>query len=125
MISLWGADDYARSMSDVSRALVTSAANATKIVSQLEAEGLVERASSDHDKRSIIARLTPNGAKLMASVAPGQVARVEAAMDTVPGWVCEALIEYLGHVREGFQSAPSRSPDMPSLKPKSRFKVRK
>lgn len=114
LITLWGADGLARPMSDIGRALVTSPANATKLVAQLEAAGLIRREDDPGDRRGVLARLTPEGERRIEEIAPGQVARVEEAMRAIPAWGCGALIDLLGGVREGFDRAAADGRDIPA-----------
>jgi DNA-binding MarR family transcriptional regulator len=46
-------------MSELSRLLLVSNGNSTAIVDGLEKDGLVRRASSESDRRTVIASLTP------------------------------------------------------------------
>jgi len=61
LILLWGAEGRARPLSHISRALVCSSAHATKVVNQLVRAGLVSREGDPGDRRTVLARLTPEG----------------------------------------------------------------
>ena len=48
-------------MGELSRMLLVSNGNATAVVDRLEADGLVRRAPSDSDRRTVFVALTPEG----------------------------------------------------------------
>jgi DNA-binding MarR family transcriptional regulator len=48
-------------MGELASAMITSAANVTRVAQALEKRGLVERGRADHSDREVIARLTPAG----------------------------------------------------------------
>jgi len=51
-------------MSALAEALSCDASNVTGIVDRLEARGLIERKSADHDRRVKMLAVTPKGARL-------------------------------------------------------------
>jgi DNA-binding MarR family transcriptional regulator len=76
-------------MGALSRALLVSSGNVTQIVQKLVADGLVELAPSPTDRRSSIARLTPQG-----------VAHFTALADAHHAWIDELLAGVDPELRE-------------------------
>jgi DNA-binding MarR family transcriptional regulator len=56
-------------MSEISRRMMVTGGNITRIVDQLVHEGLVVRETSPGDRRSFTVRLTPSGRRAFASMA--------------------------------------------------------
>lgn len=56
---------------DVSKKLIVSASNMTKLFDKLEKEGLVTRTGLEGDKRVNMTKITAKGAKLLDEVWPG------------------------------------------------------
>ena len=65
-------------MTELSRMLLVSNGNATAVVDRLEAEGLVRRAASAHDRRAVEVALTAEGAARFEGLAADHEARVNA-----------------------------------------------
>ena len=57
-------------MSEVSRMLLVSNGNATAVVDRLEKDGLVKRASSETDRRTVYVTLTPEGVNFVSASRP-------------------------------------------------------
>ena len=78
-------------MSEVGRAMGTSASTATGIVDRLAERGLVERVRSEHDRRAVTVQLTPAGHGTLEQIAALTNRRMrellqrltEAELDTV------------------------------------------
>jgi DNA-binding MarR family transcriptional regulator len=64
---------------DLRERIGTSKANATEVVSTLEARGLVQRTRMPHDRRAAIVALTDLGAEVVDRLAPEHRARIEGA----------------------------------------------
>ncbi|MGH7727808.1 MAG: MarR family winged helix-turn-helix transcriptional regulator [Vulcanimicrobiaceae bacterium] len=56
--------ERSRSMSEIAETIACDASSATAIVDRLEARGLVERRSAEHDRRVKTVVLTPRGEEL-------------------------------------------------------------
>ena len=63
----------------LARTILTSPGNLTTVLDKLEARGLLRRRRDHHDRRVVLARLTPDGEALVAELMPRHVARVVAA----------------------------------------------
>ncbi|WP_166998839.1 MarR family winged helix-turn-helix transcriptional regulator [Paramicrobacterium fandaimingii] len=63
-------------MSDLADVIVASKNGLTYQAAQLERRGLIARRSSESDARSVLIRLEPAGAELLAEVFPGHIALV-------------------------------------------------
>lgn len=70
-------------MSELSRLLLVSNGNSTAIVDGLEKDGLVRRASSESDRRTVIASLTPKGLSWFEGLACEHEAEVSGLLDTL------------------------------------------
>ncbi|MCB1377370.1 MAG: MarR family transcriptional regulator [Alphaproteobacteria bacterium] len=88
-------------MSELSRMLLVSNGNATAVVDRLEQDGLVERKSSDADRRSVYVSLTPKGLErfeVLAAAHESEVSRLFAAM---PDTDVDALTTLLKRIAKG------------------------
>lgn len=86
-------------MSGLADALVASRSGLTYQVAQLEGRGLVERAASAVDERSVVATITADGHAALDRVMPGHVALVRAAfLDRTDPAGLRAVREVLGRV---------------------------
>ncbi len=74
---LFVSDDNQLSLRDIAREMGVSAPYVTKLLDDFEDEGLVERVSSQLDRRVVFARLTPEGKVRCATIVPGFVAFIE------------------------------------------------
>jgi DNA-binding MarR family transcriptional regulator len=104
-----GAGGKAR-MTDVADRLVHSRSGLTYQVAQLVDAGLVAKAPSPDDERSVMVFLTPQGRDVLARVMAGHIQVVQRLLlaplsdDDVTG-----LREVLGRVREHMRAVPPRS----------------
>lgn len=64
-------------MSELGRQAVVSRERVSRIVTELEREGLVERRANPDDKRSSFAAITPEGRRRLRAAAPVYLAAVE------------------------------------------------
>jgi DNA-binding MarR family transcriptional regulator len=83
MAALWRRRDGV-TMSELSRMLLVSNGNATAVVDRLEADGLVRRAQSDTDRRTVFVTLTDEGARRFEGLAAGHEAEVDRFFATLP-----------------------------------------
>ncbi|NNG17094.1 MAG: MarR family transcriptional regulator [Gemmatimonadales bacterium] len=67
-------------LGEVQRSLSVSSGGVTFLVDRLEEKGLVERRSSQQDRRSKHAALTDKGEELMAEVLPAHAERIRESM---------------------------------------------
>lgn len=73
---LMKAPDGAARMGDLAKAVVLMPGRVTQQVRRLEAQGLLRRTTSERDRRSVIAQITPTGRS-----------RLRSALRTYAGWV--------------------------------------
>jgi len=78
-------------MSELSRMLLVSNGNATAVVDRLEADGLVRRAQSEADRRTVFVALTPEG----LAIFEGLAAEHEAEVDRLFSGLSEADLDTL------------------------------
>jgi len=99
-----------RSMTYLADRLVHSKSGLTYQVGQLEQAGLVGRAPSPDDDRSVNATLTADGAALLERVLPGHVAMVrDAFVDALDARDREELTRLLDVVAHHLRARPPRS----------------
>lgn len=70
--------DGPMTMGELSRQLLVSNGNTTTVIQRLEADGLVERTSPEHDRRVIRVTLTPSGRRYFTRLAADHERRVDA-----------------------------------------------
>ncbi len=70
LLSLFAVGDGAASPSDLCAGLAQSPANMTRIGDSLVARGLITRVLSDHDRRRMDIKITPQGEQLVREVLP-------------------------------------------------------
>jgi DNA-binding MarR family transcriptional regulator len=64
-------------MTELGRQAVVSRERVSRVVTELEREGLMERRANPDDKRSWFAAITPEGRKRLRSAAPSYLAAVQ------------------------------------------------
>lgn len=102
--------DGNRRMTDVADRLVHSRSGLTYQVTQLAEAGLVAKATSPEDERSVVLSLTPAGHALLGRVLPGHVEIVQRLlMAPLSDQDLAALTDVLGRVREHMRTVPPRS----------------
>jgi DNA-binding MarR family transcriptional regulator len=67
LVSLALAPDGQLSLAELAKALLVAPTRLTYIVDRLERRGTLERRPHDHDRRSVVARITPEGRALVAA----------------------------------------------------------
>ena len=77
LLVLNAAPDRRLRMSDLGARAVLSREQISRVVSELEREGLVERRPNPDDKRSSFAMITPAGRKRLRAAAPTYLAAIE------------------------------------------------
>ncbi|WP_217243232.1 MarR family winged helix-turn-helix transcriptional regulator [Streptomyces sp. AC555_RSS877] len=97
-------------MTDLADGVVYSRSGLTYQVDLLQKEGLVVRAPSPDDERSITVTLTDAGRELLAKVLPGHIEVVSGLLfEPLSRDDVEALAGLLAPVRDHMRSMPSRS----------------
>ncbi len=87
-------------MSDLSAKLRVSNGNVTGIVDRLVADGLVERAAVDGDRRAMRVRLTGPGIARFAEMAAEHEAWVDGVLHKLDAEELDTLIELLSRISE-------------------------
>jgi DNA-binding MarR family transcriptional regulator len=102
--------DGRHSMTDIADRLVHSRSGLTYQVAHLAKDGLVTRAPSSDDERSVVISATPKGRALLGRVLPGHIELVQrlllAPLDRAD---FTNLSDILGRVRAHMRSNPPRS----------------
>ncbi|GHD60313.1 MULTISPECIES: MarR family winged helix-turn-helix transcriptional regulator [Streptomyces] len=97
-------------MTDIADRLVHSRSGLTYQVAQLAKAGLVTRAPSADDERSVNVTATPQGQELLGRVMPGHVAVVRRLLVTpLNRSDITTLSDVLGRVRTHIRTTPPRS----------------
>ena len=74
-------------------------ASVTNVVDRLAEQGLVERVPQESDRRSVLARITPEG-RTVAEAATLELNRRRFGMDALADGRCDELVELLGSLRQ-------------------------
>ena len=90
-------------MSELSRRMMVTGGNITGITDQLEAEGLVERAEVEGDRRAYLVRLTPKGRQQFNAMAQAHEAWIVDAFASLSARDIQTLHALLGKVKDHFQ----------------------
>jgi DNA-binding MarR family transcriptional regulator len=97
-------------MTDLADGVVYSRSGLTYQAGLLEQRGLVTRAPSPEDERSVMVTITGAGRELVAQVLPGHVDRVRQLLfEPMKGRDVAALSAVLGRVRAHMRAVPPRS----------------
>jgi DNA-binding MarR family transcriptional regulator len=97
-------------MTDLADGVVYSRSGLTYQAQVLEQRGLVTRAPSRDDERSITVTLTEAGRAVLAKVFPGHIAVLdELFLEPLPQGDVETLADLLTRVRDHMRSTPPRS----------------
>jgi len=70
LVQLFSAPDHRLRMNQLASRILLSKSGLTRLIDRMEAEGLVERASSPTDRRGSFAVLTPRGEQVFREAAP-------------------------------------------------------
>ena len=90
-------------MNELSRRMMVTGGNITGITDQLEAEGLVERAEVEGDRRAYLVRLTPKGRQQFNAMAQAHEAWIVDAFASLSARDMQTLHALLGKVKDHFQ----------------------
>ena len=97
-------------MTDLADGVVYSRSGLTYQAGLLEKRGLITRAPSPDDERSVMVTVTDAGRALIAHVLPGHVERVRQLLfDPMKAHDLATLSGVLGRVREHMRATPPRS----------------
>jgi len=70
LVQLFSAPDHRLRMNHLASRILLSKSGLTRLIDRMEAEGLVERASSPNDRRGSFAVLTPRGEQVFREASP-------------------------------------------------------
>lgn len=102
--------DGSQRMTDLADGVVYSRSGLTYQAQTLEQRGLVTRAPSSDDERSITVTITDDGRRLLRRVFPGHIALLdEMLLQPLTRSDIESLASVLGKVRDHMRAAPPRS----------------
>ena len=90
-------------MNELSRRMMVTGGNITGITDQLEAEGLVERAEVEGDRRAYLVRLTSKGRQQFNAMAQAHEAWIVDAFASLSARDIQTLHALLGKVKDHFQ----------------------
>ncbi len=85
---------------DVSKRLIVTPSNMTKLIDKLEKDAFVTRSSLDGDRRVNILQITPKGSKLLDSVWKGYEDRLQKLLSSLSPSEQKVLASLLGKVLE-------------------------
>jgi DNA-binding MarR family transcriptional regulator len=83
LIRLARSPEHQLRMSDLAAQVTMSASGLSRAVDRLVAEGSIERASCEADRRVVYARLTPQGLAEIEAMLPEHIARLEDAFSVL------------------------------------------
>jgi len=86
-------------MRELSRYLMVTGGNVTGLTDELEGEGLVQRVSSETDRRAWIVRLTPQGRRSFEAMAKQHEEWILELFEGVEPAVVQKLYTHLGELR--------------------------
>ena len=93
-------------MNELSRCMMVTGGNVTGITDQLVAEGLVERALVEGDRRAYRVRLTPHGRTQFDEMARQHEGWIVAAFEGLTPPEIDALHQLLGKVKQHYNNTP-------------------
>jgi DNA-binding MarR family transcriptional regulator len=86
-------------MRDLSRFLMVTGGNVTALTDELEREGLVQRETSERDRRAFIVRLTPRGRETFEAMAKQHEQWIVELFASVDAAAMQSLYKNLGELR--------------------------
>ena len=89
---------------EIAGMVMASSGNITGLLDRMEADGLIERRASPHDRRSQQIRMTARGRALFDEMADDHARWIDAALDGIPVADKKRLIELLARVRGTFEA---------------------
>lgn len=110
LATLGDAESGSKRMTDLADGVVYSRSGLTYQAQLLEQRGLVTRAPSADDERSITVTITEAGRAVLADVFPGHIELLRGMfLEPLSGKDVSALAEILGRARDHMRAAPPRS----------------
>jgi DNA-binding MarR family transcriptional regulator len=94
-------------VSALSRMLIASSGNISRLLDRMEKEGLLERSPGRHDRRSIMIGLTPAGAALFARMARDHEHWVSEILSDMPKANQQELLDGLILLQEIMPAKPA------------------
>ena len=89
---------------EISKRLIVTASNMTRLLDKLEKEKLVDRFAQEGDRRVNIIKITEKGSKLLDAAWPGYVARLKAIINKLnlgdQKAICQLLTTWFGKLVE-------------------------
>jgi DNA-binding MarR family transcriptional regulator len=89
---------------EIAGMVMASSGNITGLLDRMEADGLVERRASPHDRRSQQIRMTSRGRTLFDEMARDHAQWIDAVLDGIPVADKKRLIDLLARVRGTFEA---------------------
>ena len=98
-------------LGELSRRMMVSNGNVTGLVERLVQERLIERQTSERDRRAALVRLTEHGHAAFAKMAAAHSDWVAELLAELPGEDQKALWSQLGDLKHSVHTAMQRAPD--------------
>jgi DNA-binding MarR family transcriptional regulator len=119
------------SMGELATLLVVRPTNLSGIMNSLAERALVRREINADDQRSLMARITPAGEKLLAGFAPGHGTHLDRLMQDLPESDRAQLVELLRRLIQSISHAQNtatrptrrRPPDKPLATPRTGYRA--
>mgnify|MGYP002020920649 CR=1 FL=1 len=101
---LYRLDGEWSAVGEIAGMVMASSGNITALLDRMEADGLIERRASPHDRRSHQVRMTGAGRALFDDMTRDHAEWIDAALDGIGREDKEALIALLVRVRRVFDN---------------------
>ncbi len=98
------------SLGDLAEKLLVTGGNVTYVMDRLEAQGLVYRQRSEHDRRVVQARLTQEGRRAIAAVFPQHAGFIHESVSVLDAGDQELLRELLKKLGKGLADSTEPLP---------------
>jgi DNA-binding MarR family transcriptional regulator len=105
LVQLYGAPEKRLSLNELSRYIHTTNATVTSMINALEREHLVRKIPNDHDRRSVLAEITPRGSRVVTQALRQHHINLERGLADVPKQERQQLMKLLRKVADGFESS--------------------
>ncbi len=99
-------DDQTMQISALSRALIASSGNITRLLDRMQSEGLIIRTPAPHDRRSVLVTLSAPGAALFDKMAKDHARWVDDLLTELPGQKKSDLLESLHELQSVLSKCP-------------------
>ena len=101
---LRGAEPSGATCSQISERMINHDPDITRLLDRMESRGFIRRDRSKHDRRVVIARITPEGLDLVSRIDRPLRAFLKARMGKIAPAAMTSLIGQLEQIRENFQT---------------------